>query len=411
MADNIARSLTDALVRNAKPADKPYKMTDGGGLYLLVQANGAKLWRYKFRLHGREGLHSIGAYPDISLSAARNEHRTARAMVAAGDNPVHARQAERAQVAQERLRAQAGAFETVVSGWRHATEPKLAAQTIAQRAREVTKYLLPEFDQKTIDAIRRVEIAALLKRIDAKTPEVAKNLRSYLYGIFEHAIDIGLIEANPVPPARVLRSRVQTPHAAMAAGKIGGFLNALGNCTANPETITAMRLVILTACRKAEVTSGRWSEIDLDAAEWVIPAERMKARRPHWVPLSSQAVELLRALREISDGNDLLFPNRMDRTRPMSNRSTNALLERIGYAGETMHGWRSVFSTHFNEIGASSDVIERCLAHAPADKVRAVYNRHEYKPERRDMLQQWANWLDEIYRNHQNNHTSVISDI
>ncbi|SOZ37718.1 tyrosine-type recombinase/integrase [Cupriavidus neocaledonicus] len=411
MADNIARSLTDALVRNAKPADKPYKMTDGGGLYLLVQSNGAKLWRYKFRLHGREGLHSIGAYPDVSLSAARNEHRTARAMVAAGDNPVHTRQAERAKAVQDRLRESAGAFETVLQGWRSATEAKLAPVTIKQRKNEITKYLVPEFRQKTIDAIRRQEIAAFLKRIDAKTPEVAKNLRTYLSGIFEYAIDVGLVEGNPVPPSRVLTRRAQTPHVAMAEGKIGGFLDALGRCTANPETIAAVRLVVLTACRKAEITSGRWSEIDLDAAEWVIPAERMKARRQHWVPLSTQAVAILRRLREISNGNDLIFPNRLDSTRPMAERSTNALLERIGYRGETMHGWRAVFSTHFNELGANADVIERCLAHAPADKVRAAYNRHEYKPERRTMLQDWANWIDEIVDKYQKQHTMDISGI
>lgn len=399
MADNIARSLTDALVRNAKPADKPYKMTDGGGLYLLVQPNGAKLWRYKFRLHGREGLHSIGAYPDTTLSGARNEHRAARTMVAAGENPVHARQAERSKIEQDRLRQQAGSFETVLDGWRNVTEPKLATATINQRNREIKKYLVPEFGAKTINAIRRADIAALLKRTDASVPEVARNLRNYLNGIFEHAIDTGLIEANPVPPARIIRSRNQKPHNAMAAGRVGKFMRDLLACTANPETIIAVQLVILSACRKAEIISGRWSEIDLDTGEWVIPGERMKARRDHWVPLSDQSVALLRQLRDMSDGNDLLFPNRRDPQRPMANRSTNAVLGRIGYEGETMHGWRAVFSTHFNELGANVDVIERCLAHVPADKVRAAYNRHEYKQERRAMLQDWANWIDKSIKN------------
>jgi integrase len=393
MADTITRQLNDAAVRNAKPAPKPYKLTDGGGLFLLVQPNGAKLWRFKFRLAGKEGLHAIGAYPDVNLAAARNEHRQARELVAAGQNPGHCRKAEREREAQARLRANAGAFVRVVESWQATSEPGLAPLTIRQRRREVVKYLLPAFKSKTIEAITRADAAGLLKRTEARAPEVARNLRNYLSAIFEHAIDVGLVSANPVPPARVLRRRDQVSHAAMSLQRLPDFLAMLEASKANPETLAAMRLVVLTVCRKSEVCGARWCEFDLDAATWTIPAERMKARREHWVPLSRQAVELLRELRKLSAG-EFLFPHRDKAGQPMADRSLNALLERSGFKGETVHGFRSVFSTHYNRQGVSSDVIERCLAHAPADKVRAAYNRHQYKEERRELLQAWADFID-----------------
>lgn len=395
MADNIARSLTDAAVRNAKPGPKPYKMTDGGGLFLLVQPSGGKLWRYKFRLSGKEGLHSLGAYPDVNLAAARDLHRAARTQVASGVNPVQSRQAERAQAAQAELQAKSGAFLTVLQAWRDVKDPKLAQASLKQRNNEIQKYLVPAFRSRAIADITRTELAAMLKKVEARTPEVARNLRSYLSGVFEHAMDVGLVNGNPVPPPRAMKPRQQVSHAAMSVERLPAFLAMLDDCTANLETRTAMWLTILAACRKNEATGASWAEFDLDAAEWTIPAHRMKGRREHWVPLPRQAVDLLRQLREYSS-KEFLFPNRRDPRRPMAERSLNALMERNGFAGETVHGFRSVFSTRFNSLGRNPDAIERCLAHVPFDMVRRVYNRHEYKDERRALLQEWADWLDRL---------------
>jgi integrase len=180
--------------------------------------------------------------------------------------------------------------------------------------------------------------------------------------------------------------------------RLGAFLRELGATDSlSQHTRIAMRLVVLSACRKNEVVCARWSEFDLDAAEWEIPAERMKARRAHWVPLSHQAVHWLRELRAIVPAeSDLLFPNRVDPSRPMADRSLNAVMERLGLSGQgTPHGMRAAFSTYFNAQGASIDVIEHCLAHVPANRVRAAYNRHQYQAERRAMLQAWADYLDE----------------
>ncbi len=336
---------------------------------------------------------ALGTYPDVNLATARTMHRAARAQVAAGENPVQIRRQESQKARQAELQAKTGAFQNLAAVWGAITEPNLAPLTIKQRDRELNKHLLPALGQRHISEITRIEIAALLKRVEVRAPEVARNLRNYLSGIFEHAIDMGMLNASPVPPPRILKKRRQISHAALPAERLPEFLRMLGSVNVSPETRTALQLVILTACRKVEVAGARWDEFDLDAAEWIIPAERMKARREHWVPLSRQAVALLRELRRHQTG-PLLFPNRNDRTRPMAERTMNAVLYRNGYHGETIHGFRSVFSTHFNQLGANPDVVERCLAHAPRDKVRAAYNRHQYRQERRQLLQQWADYLD-----------------
>lgn len=395
--DSYARKLSDAQVRNAKPEAKPYKLTDGGGLFLLVQPNGAKLWRYKFAVNGKEGLLAVGGYPDLSLSAARAAHREARTLVAAGQNPVKVRQEDRRLAEQEALRAKIGLFTSVVEQWRNVTDPRLAENSVKQRKREIEKYLVPEFGKAMIQNVRRIELANLLIKVEAKTPETARNLRNYLNGIFEHAISMGLIEANPVPPPKLMKKRSAVPFAAMPVNQIPGFLRAVDACSAEPTTKAAITLVVLTACRKNEVTGASWSEFDLDNGVWLVPADRMKNRRDHWVPLSRQALAVLRELKKTSQ-TELLFPNRRDATRPMANRSLNAMLERLGFTEDTVHGFRSVFSTHFNGKGANPDVVERCLAHAPKDKVRAAYNRHPYQDERRAMLQEWADFIDTLRR-------------
>lgn len=395
VADSFTRALNDAAVRNAKPGSKAFKLADGGGLFLLVQPNGAKLWRYKFRLNGTEGLEALGAYPEVTLADAREAHRASRALVAAGKNPTRLKHEARQQAERERLEAQLGGWEQVVKGWRDRTDPDRAPATIEQREREIAKHLTPRFRGRLVGSIRRMELAQLLAEVEARAPEVAKNLRGYLDGIFEHAFDRGLCDSNPVPPRRTLKRRRQTPRAAMAVDQLGKFLRDLAACSAEPATKAAMMLVVMTACRKAEVTGAKWDEFDLDAASWTIPATRMKARRAHWVPLPRQAVAILRELRRQTNG-EMAFPHRTRIGEPMAERTLNMLLKRLGAGGATVHGFRSVFSTRFNALGANPDVVERCLAHAPRDQVRAAYNRHDYADERRAMLQEWADWLDNL---------------
>ncbi len=395
MTDSIARALSDAKVRNAKPAEKPVKLSDGGGLFLLVQPNGSKLWRYKFRLHGREGLLSIGAYPDVSLAAARELHQVARVKVAAGENPVHVRQVERREAAQELVRAERGTFALALESWQGASEPSLSARTIEWRHWAVEKHFGGML-QKKVWEITRQEIAQLLVRIEKEAPSVAKIVRTFLVHIFERAIDEGLLETNPVPSVRLLKSRRWVSHQAMTMARWPTFLSGLMAADGSPFTKGALLLVVLTACRKTEAAGARWSEFDLDAGEWAIPAERMKMRKEHWVPLSKQAVKMMRALREHSGDGEFVFPHYYKPNTPMHHTTLGLMMRKVRDEADTVHGFRSMFSTYLNGVKEDGDIIELCLAHAPKNVVRAIYNRHQYKDERRALLQRWANDLDAL---------------
>lgn len=392
--------LSTLKIKSAKPEARAFKLADSGGLYVLVQPNGSKLWRYKFRVAGKEGLHALGAFPEVGLAEARALHAESRKLVAQGVNPLHAQRDKKIAQEQEQLERVNGVFHTVMTDWSVATAAGLRSSTVKQRQREIDNDLLPKLKSRDVGSITRLELTALLKGVEQRAPEVARNLRNHLWGIFEYAIDSGLIESNPVPPVRVMKKRNQKNHPALSHVQLGMFLRSIDSARINEETRIATLLVLLTACRKAEVIEGRWAELDLDGSQWEIPAERMKAKRPHWIPLSSQAVALLTRLRELVPASrEHLFPNRVDPRRPMANRSLNAVMERLGFSGEgTPHGMRSAFSTHFNSLNENIDVIEHCLAHVPANAVRAAYNRHAYREERRAMLQEWANRVDALRR-------------
>lgn len=424
--DTFARLLSDAKVRSAKPQPKPYKLADGGGMFLLVQPNGSKLWRYKFRLNASEGVDSFGAWPEVSLAEAREAHRSSRDLVARGAHPVKHRQEERERAERERKLAEAGAFETASEAWLESIRHEVMATTLAQRRREIGAFLLPAFKGRELPTIKRAEISAVLKATAEKKPhkgrggsgfrggpEVARNLRTYLWLIYEWAGDAGLVDSNPVPPPRVVTKPDAENHKAMPLDRLGEFLVALHDSQrVQPETRVAMMLTIYGVTRKVECISARpehfnledaISQEDTDRACWELPKEVMKgkkkARRDHWVPLPRQALAMLRELREWDTGAPHLFPNRRDPNRHMARGTLNAALGRLGYDGEaTVHGFRAVFSTRYNAKAArrecSEDAVERCLAHKPKDKTRAAYNRYDYAEQRRAMLQDWADYLD-----------------
>lgn len=401
--------LNVAKVNAAKAREKPYQLGDTEGLYLLVKPNGSKLWqsRYRFdlevdgKLVRREGRNSYGAYPFVSLAEAREANRKARKVLAEGKTPVQAKREKEREQARINTDRATGIFEVVANAWCEVSGVKLRPGTLKQREREMRNDVYPAFKGIHIAEIRRSDISAHLKKVESRAPEVARNIRAYLSGIFEYAIESGLVSANPVPTTRVLKKRNAKSHLALSQSEIGHFLRAVDMPSAmETPTRVAMLLVMLTACRKAEVIEAEWSEIDLKAGEWEIPARRMKTNKPHWVPLSNQAIALLKELRSISSPKQaLLFPNRDDPKRPMANRTLNAVMNRLGFGDSgTPHGMRAAFSTHFNGLQANSDVIELCLAHSPMDNTRAAYNRYKYKDERRKMLQEWADHLDGLRR-------------
>jgi integrase len=398
LSDTLQRSLNPAKVSAAKAKDGP-KLADGGGLFLLVLPSPSgkprKHWRYKYRINGREGLFAIGSFPEIGLADARRIHLAARWLVERGIHPAHYAREQRDQLDAEEHRRKAGTFAAVCEKWLERDAGKISPGSMAQRRRELDNDVLPVLRSRLIGQIRKDELTDLLHKIEKRAPEVARNVRTYLAGIFDYAIEAGLVTGSPVPGRRVLRPRNQTPHPAMPLKKVGGFLRAIdGRC--NRQTSIAMRLLVLTAVRKSELLNARWSELDLDKAEWNLPATRMKMRKPHWVPLSRQAVELLRELRRLSHGS-LLFPNQRDPHKPMAGVSLNAVLRRLKFLEEAKpHGFRSTFSTYLNEVGENPDVIEACLAHKPKDIIRAKYNRADYRNDQRKLLQSWADTVDAL---------------
>jgi len=400
--DALSRSLNPAKVNAATTKDKPRKLADGGGLFLLVLPKGRegkprRLWRYKYRIGGKEGLYAVGALPEIGLADARQIHRAARWLVERGTHPAHYVQEEQARHDEEAFRAKSNTFIAICDAWLARDEGKLAPGSMAQRRRELKNDVLPVLGKKLLGDIRKNELADLLKSIEARAPEVARNVRQYLSGIFDYAESAGLVSGSPVPSAKILKPRNQKSHVALSAEGVGAFLRAVDTSGANPQTRIAVRLLMLTAVRKVELLGAKWTEFDLDKGEWTIPAERMKMRAPHWVPLTPQVVKLLKELRMHSHG-DLLFPNVRNPRRPMSGNSINALLGRLGYLEQTKpHGLRALFSTYANSAGWNPDVIEKCLAHAHKDAIRAKYNRNEYRNEQRDIMAKWAAQVDRWY--------------
>lgn len=407
--DNLRRSLNAAKVTAASTKDKARKLSDGGGLYLYILPKGKdgkhrRLWRYKYRINGREGLYAIGALSEIGLADARRIHRAARWLVERGISPADYVREELARHEQERARRKVNTFTTLCEAWLARDAAKLAPLTMAQRRRELDKNVLLVLGSRQIDEIRKTELADLLLKVEARAPEVARNVRHHLAGIFEYAEEQGLIMASPVPGPKVLKPRRQQPHAALSKDRVGSFLRAVEGAKINPPTRIAVWLLLLTAVRKQELLAARWDEFDLDKAEWNIPAGRMKMRDAHWVPLSRQAIALLRELESLSH-RDLLFPGTRNPRQPMSGNTINALFGRLGYLKEAKpHGLRALFSTYANAAGWNPDVIEKCLAHRPKDAIRAKYNRHDYRKEQREVLQRWADQVDQW-------HTGTTADV
>lgn len=389
--------LTDTKVRNAKAQAKPYKLADEKGLFLLVTPAGSKGWRVKYRWQGKEQLLSCGVYPDVSLAAARQARDELREQLAAGVNP----SLERKQAKLLASQAAADSFEAVANEWmvKHAGEwTPIYAQRMADR---LAKDVFPWLGARPISEIRASELLAVLRRIESRGALViAKRMRQSCGGIFRYAVATGRAERDiAVDLKDALKSGAERHHASIIEPKaVGGLLRAIDGYKGEFISGCALRLAPLVFVRPGELRHAEWKEIDLDAAEWRLPAEKMKARVPHVVPLSQQAIAVLRELQPLTGKGKYVFPGVRSRQRPMSENTVLAALRRMGYLKDQMtgHGFRSMASTLLNEQGWNKDAIERQLAHGERNKVRAAYNYAEHLPERRRMMQAWADYLDNL---------------
>ena len=399
--------LTEIAIKAAKPAEKPYKLFDGGGLYLLVSRDTSRWWRFKYRFGGKELCLALGTYPEVKLKEARDRHAAARTLLRDGIDPSAARKAVKAA----RIDRDAGTFEVVAREW-HAKQSERWADKGARILGRLETYVFPRIGGKAIRDINGPDLLDVLQRIEAKGHlETAHRVKQYLGAVYRYAIathratadpSVALKGALPPPPDNRFAS-ITDPI------RVGELMRAIRGYSGSDIVRCALQLLPLVFVRPGELRGARWSEFEFDLIEpvlgekpkhpeplWRIPADRMKMREQHIVPLSTQAVSVLRELHDVSGPEGFLFPSVRGKSRSMSDNTINAALRGLGYVRDQMtgHGFRHMASTILHERGYRSEWIERQLAHGDRNSIRARYNFAEHLPDRRRMLQEWADYLD-----------------
>lgn len=394
-------ALTDIAIRNAKPGPKPYKMGDSLGLFLLIQPSGGKLWRLKYRVDGREKKVGFGTYPEVSLSEARRRRDEAREVIAAGKDPSREKQREKVhsrQLAGDTFSLIAAEF----CDKRKRDGDKAWAPATATRSEYLLNQLSGSIGRMPISQIEPADVLAAVRKIERRgNLESARRTLQLASSVFRYAVMTARLKSDPTRDLKgVLRSPAVTHYGAITeASRVGELLRAIDGYEGLGIAKLAMQLAPHVFVRPGELRHAEWSEIDLDAAVWTIPAEKTKMRKPHRVPLSTQAVALLREALTVTGPTGYVFPSVRTRSRPMSENTINAGLRRLGYTSDEMtaHGFRAMASTLLNESGKwSPDAIERALAHGDGDKVRAAYHRGAHWDERVKMAQWWSDYLDAL---------------
>jgi integrase len=394
----MSMALTDIAVRNAKAGAKPYKVGDGGGLYLLVTPAGGKLWRLKFRAAGKEKLLSLGRWPELSLANARKGRDKAREALAAGADP-----AREKQQAKHRARVSAAnTFEEIAQEFIDKRRREGMSGSTADKSEYYISRMGPILARMPIAEITVPDLLAVLRRIEANgNYETARRVLQLSGRVFRYAIATARVASDP---SRDLRGALTAPKpkhygAIIEPKRAGELLRAIDGYEGQALTKIAMQLSANVFVRPGELRHAEWNDIDLGAALWIIPATKMKMRKAHHVPLSRQSVELLRELHEITGPAGYVFTSIRSRSRPMSENTINAGLRRLGFTGDEMtaHGFRAMASTLLNESGKwHPDAIERALAHGDDDRVRAAYHRGAHWKERVEMAQWWSDYLDQL---------------
>lgn len=391
--------LNDVAVRQAKPAEKARKIADERGLYLFVQPTGGKLWRLDYRIDGKRKTLSLGAYPDVSLAEARRGRDRARELVAAGTDPVQARKAEKSG----RQAAAANSFEVVALEWHKMKSAKWTESTTVKNLAALKNDLLPWLGGRPVAEITAPELLTTLRRIEARGAVDSAHRAKQLAGqVFRYGIATGRAERNPAADLLGALTPVSKKHFAAITdpGEVAPLLRAVDGYKGSHVVRCALRLAPLLFVRPGELRQAEWSEMDLEQGEWRIPAEKMKKRRDFIVPLARQAVEILRDLQPFTGHGRYVFQGVRDHGKPMSENTVNNALRRMGYDTRTEitgHGFRAMARTILHEtLGVDAAVIEHQLAHQVPDVLGAAYNRTKFLPQRKVMMQQWADYLDRL---------------
>lgn len=388
--------LTVVTVRNAKPEEKIYRLFDERGLYLEVAPNGSKYWRLKYRFNGKDKRLALGVYPEVALAEARDKRDKARKLVSEGIDPSFAKQEDKRQ----RMLRSIHTFESVARTWHKDHQVRWAGHYSANIIRRLELDVFPMIGNRPIAEITPLELLETIKKIEKRGAyEVARRCLRLCGQIYKYAIPNGLAERNPAADLTgALTPYKKTHFAALDIKELPEFLQALERNDARlyQQTRNAVRLLMLTFTRTRELIDATWDEFNFDEAIWEIPAERMKMRKPHIVPLSKQAIEILQAQKELAGKWKWVFPNQVRPVNSMSNNTVLFAIGRLGYKGKmTGHGFRAVAMTAIKEkLGYRHEVVDRQLAHAHRNAIDAAYDRAQFLDERKKMMQEWANYLD-----------------
>lgn len=394
-------TLTDTQIRKVKSREKSFKLADGKGLFLVVQPNGSKYWRFRYWFGDKEKLLSLGVYPEVTLAGARKKRDEAQQMLADSVDPGMAKQLKKRA---QRLGAE-NSFEAIGREWHIKFSSKWTEKHGAKILHRLEKDIFPWLGQRPIPEITAPELLIVLRRIENRGAiETAHRLCQSCGQIFRYAIATGRADRDvsadlrgAIPPVK------KRHHASITDPKaIGSLMRAIKGYSGQLVTRCALQLAPLVFVRSGELRHAEWSEFNFEAAEWRIPPEKMKMRVAHIAPLSQQAIAILREIQALTGDGKYVFPSLRSTSRPMSDNTILGALRRLGYAKEEMtgHGFRSMASTLLNEQGWNRDAIERQLAHSERDGIRAAYNYAEYLPERRKMMQHWADYLDSLANSH-----------
>jgi integrase len=391
----VNMALTDIAIKSSKPRDSTYKLSDGRGLQLHVTHLGSKLWRLAYRFDGKQKLMALGSYPDVSLAQARDKVDDVRKLLAAGADPMAARKTEKIA----RRLAVEDSFAAVAKKWWESWKAARSESHTVYVWRRLEADVFPAIGTRPIAEIEAPELVALMKVIERRGAlDIAKRALQTCSQIFRYAIAHGVAKRNPavdIRPSDVLASRKKENYARLDGKELPELLRKIEVYNGSTITRVAIKLMAMTFVRTGELIGARWEEFVLDSARWDIPAERMKMKTPHIVPLSTQAVTLLRSLHTLTGHSALLFPGERDHEKSMSNNTILGALDRMGYAGRmTGHGFRGIASTLLHERGWPHEHIELQLAHQQRSQVSASYNHALYLQPRANMMQAWSDFLD-----------------
>ena len=385
------KMLTDLSIKAAKPRDKPYKLTDQQGLFLLITPSGRKWWRLKYRYEGKEKLLAFGVYPEVSLRDARDMREDSRRLLRRQVDPGAKRRAERV--------APGDSFEAIAREWFERFSPRWAPGHSNKLIRRLELYIFPWIGERAVSKIEAPDLLACLRRIEAKgNLESAHRALQVCGRVFRYAVATGRATRDPSGDLRGALPPADKNHLASVTDpkEFGDLLRAIDSYEGSIVVRCALRLAPLVFVRPGELRAAEWAEINFDTSEWRIRAERMKMRQQHVVPLSHQAIGILREIQPLTGNGRFVFPSARSAKRPLSDNALLAALRRMGFeqGSVTVHGFRSTASTNLNEQGWNRGAIERQLAHGERDAVRAAYNYAEHLPERRKMMQAWADYLE-----------------